>query len=95
MVRSRPPTRCRRPGSRARAGRNTLVGPAFRRTDLSFAKRFPLVATSRLEFRAEIYNLFNNTNFGVPAANISNPNVGTITTADEARYLQLAMRVIW
>jgi hypothetical protein len=82
-------------GFQGRAGRNTLRGPAFRRTDLSIAKRFPLAASSRLEFRAEIYNVFNNTNFGVPNANVSNPNVGTITTADEARYLQLALRVMW
>jgi len=82
-------------GFQGTAGRNTLIGPAYRRTDVAISKRFPLVASSRLEFRAEIYNLFNNTNFGVPAANISNPNVGTITTADDARYLQLAMRVSW
>jgi len=48
-----------------------------------------------LEFRAEIYNVFNNTNFGTPAANISNPNVGIITTVDEPRYMQLAMRFAW
>ena len=50
---------------------------------------------TRLEFRAEVYNLFDNTNFGVPAANISTATVGTITTADDARYMQLAVRVIW
>jgi hypothetical protein len=59
------------------------------------ASLLPLAAGSRAEFRAEIYNLFNNTNFGTPAANISNPDVGIITTADDARYMQLAMRVVW
>jgi hypothetical protein len=43
----------------------------------------------------ETYNVFNNTNFGTPAANISNPNVGIITTVDEPRYIQLAMRLAW
>jgi len=81
-------------GFQGKAGRNTLRGPAFRRTDLSISKRFPF-ATTRLEFRAEIYNLFNNTNFGTPPANISNPNVGIITTVDEPRYMQLAMRFAW
>ena len=82
-------------GFQGHAGRNTLRGPAFRRTDIAISKRFPLAAARRLEFRAEIYNLFNNTNFGSPASNISNPNVGIITTADEARYVQLVMRFVW
>jgi hypothetical protein len=82
-------------GFQGRAGRNTLRGPAFRRTDISFSKRFPFPTSSRLEFRVEIYNLFNQTNFGTPPANISNPNVGIITTADEARYVQFAMRISW
>jgi hypothetical protein len=82
-------------GFQGRAGRNTLRGPAFRRTDISASKRFPFAAGNRLEFRVEIYNLFNNTNFGTPPSNISNPNVGIITTADEARYVQLAMRLVW
>ena len=82
-------------GFQGRAGRNTLRGPAFRRTDLAFSKRIPIAMRTRLEFRAEVYNLFNNTNFGVPAANVSTATVGTITTADDARYMQLAARVIW
>jgi hypothetical protein len=82
-------------GFQGRAGRNTLRGPAFNRTDISFSKRFPFATGRRFEFRTEIYNLFNNTNFGTPPSNISNPTVGIITNADEARYIQLAMRLVW
>ena len=82
-------------GFQGTAGRNTLIGPAFRRTDISLSKRFPVATGKRLEFRCEVYNLFNNTNFGSPAANISNPNVGVITTADDARNVQLGVRFIW
>jgi hypothetical protein len=36
-----------------------------------------------------------NTNFGTPCGSISNPNVGVITTADDARNVQLGVRFIW
>ena len=83
------------PSFQGRAGRNTLIGPSFRRTDLSLAKRFPVGGGTRFEFRADVYNLFNNVNFGQPAANISNTNVGTITEAADARSMQLGFRLIW
>jgi hypothetical protein len=82
-------------GFQGRAGRNTLRGPGFRKTDVSFSKRFPFGNTKRLEFRAEIYNLFNNTNFGLPGGNISNPTAGVITTADEARSMQFGAKFVW
>ena len=59
-------------GFQGTAGRNTLRGPSYNRIDLAFAKRFPFASTARLEFRAEVFNLFNTTNFGTPASNISN-----------------------
>ena len=82
-------------GFQGRAGRNTLIGPSFRRTDLSLAKRFPMGGQKRFEFCADIYNVLNNVNFGQPAANISNANAGIITQAAEARSMQPGFRVIW
>jgi len=82
-------------GFQGRAGRNTLRGPAYNRIDLALAKRFPFASTARLEFRVEVFNLFNTTNFGTPASNISNVNAGIISTADDARNAQLSARVIW
>ena len=54
-----------------------------------------LINRARLEFRAEIFNLLNHDNFGNPDTNISNGTVGTITTADDGRNLQLGVRVAW
>jgi hypothetical protein len=82
-------------GFQGTAGRNTIIGPPFRRTDLAFAKRFPIATTRRLEVRAEVFNVFNNTNFGAPSTNISNPTAGIITAADDARNMQFAVRMIW
>jgi hypothetical protein len=37
----------------------------------------------------------NWVNFGNPAANISNTNVGVITSADDPRVVTLSLRVNW
>jgi hypothetical protein len=81
-------------GFQGTAGRNTLIGPPFRRADLAVSRRFEIGAAN-LEVRGEIFNVLNTTNFGNPAANISNANVGVISSADEARYLQLGFRMRW
>ena len=81
-------------GFQGTAGRNTLIGPGFKRMDLSLTKRFSVQAV-RIDFRAEMFNLLNWVNFGIPAANISNSNVGTITSADDPRVVTLSLRVNW
>jgi hypothetical protein len=82
-------------GTQGTAGRNTVIGPGNRQLDFSFTKRFPLAGRARLEFRGEVFNMFNFVNFGNPDANISNATAGIITTADDARNVQLGFRVVW
>jgi carboxypeptidase family protein/TonB-dependent receptor-like protein len=82
------------PGFQGTAGRNTLIGPGSKQVDFSISKRFPLGA-ARLEFRAEIFNLFNTTNFGQPDGNINNVTAGVISTADDARNSQFGIRLAW
>ncbi len=82
------------PGTQGNAGRNTIRGPGTQQVNFSVSKRFP-VSHARVEFRGEIFNLLNHNNFGNPDANISNSTVGTITTADDGRSMQLGLRVAW
>jgi hypothetical protein len=81
-------------GTQGNAGRNTIRGPGTQQVNLSLSKRFP-VNRARVEFRAEVFNLLNHNNFGNPDTNISNGTVGTITTADDGRNMQLGLRVAW
>ena len=81
-------------GTQGTAGRNTLRGPGTQRVDFSITRRVNM-GPSRLEFRWEIFNLLNHTNFGNPDTNISNPTAGMITTADDARSMQLGLRLAW
>jgi len=46
--------------------RNAVIGPGFGNTDLSFIKNIAIQGTARAQFRLEVFNLFNQANFGQP-----------------------------
>ena len=78
------------------AQRNMVVGPAFFQTDLGFHKDFGLWSEeSKLEFRAEAFNVLNKVNYQAPDGNVSNGTFGSITGAYPARQLQLAGKIIF
>jgi hypothetical protein len=51
-------------------GRNSLRGPAFFQFDLSGMKNFPITEKITMQFRADIFNLFNHPNFEGPDGGI-------------------------
>ena len=78
------------------AGRNILIGPWFNSTDLSLMKNFRLTESAKVQFRWEVFNVFNNTNFQVPVFQLDNANVGTYTaTSNENREMQFALKLIF
>jgi hypothetical protein len=66
-------------GQFGNAKRGSLRGPTFFQTDLSIFKNFRITETVKAEFRAEVFNLFNNVNLGLPTTEVDNPNAGRIT----------------
>ncbi len=52
--------------------RNALRGPIFRQFDLTLSKRFRVTERANIQFRTEIFNLFNTTNFSNPSATLPN-----------------------
>jgi hypothetical protein len=58
------------PGTFGNLGRNAYVGPGLAQFDLTLHKRLPVTERVNLEFRAEIYNLFNKANFANPPATL-------------------------
>jgi hypothetical protein len=78
-----------RPGN---AGRNTVRGPGFARTDLSFFKNIDMRAGHRIQLRVEAFNLFNQTRFGQPGNQIGTANFGRITSSEDGRIIQLAAK---
>jgi hypothetical protein len=52
------------------AGRNILRGPGFAQVDFSVFKNTRVTETSSIQFRAEIFNLFNHANFADPSGGL-------------------------
>jgi hypothetical protein len=59
-------------------GRNSTYGPGYEDTDLSLGKYFTLYRESKLEFRADAFNLLNHPNLGQPVTQFT-VGTGTVT----------------
>jgi uncharacterized protein YegL len=53
-------------------GRNTLIGPGLANMDFALIKNARVRERAWLQFRAEVYNLFNHPNRGVPNSIVEN-----------------------
>ena len=88
-------------GTYGNSGRNRFRGPGLWQADLGIAKQFRLTERIALDFRTEMFNLFNRAQFGNPVNNISTPTIGRIlTTANDgatgtgtSRQLQFMLRL--
>lgn len=58
------------PGTFGNLERNSIHGPNFKQVDLVLAKHFTLAGSRNVEFRAEIFNLFNTANFSNPVGTL-------------------------
>lgn len=61
-----------KPGTFGNLQRGALRGPNFRQVDIILNKRFRISESARVEFRAEFFNLFNQTNFFNPPVTLPN-----------------------
>ena len=82
-------------GTYGNAGHNSLRGPGSFNIDLALSREFGLLERLKLNVRAEAFNVLNHPNFGLPNGNISSSNFGQITTANDPRILQAAVKLIF
>lgn len=77
------------------AGRNIARSDNYFNFDLGIHKQFllPITEFTRLEFRAEFFNLFNKTNFRAANSDINSAAFGNINSAFPARQVQLALKL--
>jgi hypothetical protein len=95
------------PGTLGDLGRDTVRGPGFFDTDLAVLKATRLRENLNLQFRAEFFNIFNHTNYGLPLAGMGggslfvggggrNPGAGQITTeTGTPRQIQFALKLVF
>jgi len=76
------------------AGRNIGRSHAFYQLDMGLHKDFRLFREeSKLEFRAEFFNMFNKTNFQPANGNRSSSAFGTISSTFPARQIQFGLKL--
>ena len=75
--------------------RNVLRGPKFSTTDLSFMKNIPVGAEVRFQVRVEVFNIFNQVNYGNPNASYGAAAFGSITSAGSMRQIQLGGKLLF
>jgi hypothetical protein len=82
-------------------GRNVVIGPSFNNSDLSLIKRTKIGEHQMIEFRWEVFDIFNHANFGQPGrtAQVGSTSFGVITntrfpTGDSgsSRQMQFAIK---
>jgi hypothetical protein len=89
-------------GSFGNVGRNTLRGPGYQIWDFSLFKNFPITERTKLEFRAEFFNVFNHPNLqfaksgpqnSINTTTFGTPEFGFLTAARDPRQIQLALKL--
>lgn len=81
-------------------GRNVIIGPGFNNVDFSIVKNTKLGEGLNLQFRTEVFDVFNHASFGQPGRVVGSATFGRITntrfpTGDSgsSRQLQFALKL--
>jgi len=70
----------------------SILNPSSLQNDLAITRVFPLPGTQNLQFRWEIFNVFNKVNFNAPVSALNSASFGQIQTAGDPRIMQFALK---
>ena len=83
-------------------GRNTFRGPAFYNFDISLVKDTPIGRRKSgselvdVQFRSELFNVFNIVNMGLPSNTILGSGFGLVNrTAGSSRQIQFSLKIAY
>ncbi len=91
------------------AGRDVVTGPGIDNLDATFQKSFSIQEDKQLQFRADMFDIFNHPNFNQPnrifvgtssatgavGTVFPQSNFGTISSAQDPRVIQFSLRFVF
>lgn len=80
------------PGRFGNSPRLSFHNPGLNNVDFMIGKSFFVGEDIHAVFRAEFFNLFNHTNFRDVDNSLTSPGFGTVTSAADARIIQLGVK---
>jgi hypothetical protein len=94
------------PGTYGNEGRNVVLGPGYQEWDMTFFKTFPISEQKHFEFRADLFNLWNHTNYLVGptgsdgqvepvAVELGTAQMGLPQAARAPRQVQFAVKFVF
>jgi hypothetical protein len=75
--------------------RNLIQMPSTKTVNFSLMKRVNIREGVRVQFRTEVFNLFNHPNFRTLVTNFSASNFGALTETDEPRVIQFGLKLLF
>jgi hypothetical protein len=82
-------------GTFGNAGRNILNGPGLQAVNVALLKDTVVSEGKALQFRAEIFNTLNHTNFNLADNFYGSPTFGKIQSAGAPRRIQLGLKFLF
>ena len=80
------------PGFFGNAGNGIIRGPGIVNFDMALFKEFILTERHRLEFRMDLFNVFNHTNFRTVDTTYGDGAFGQVTSAADPRIAEFSLR---
>ncbi len=80
------------------AMRRYFSGPGIDNYDMALAKNTTITESTKLQFRAEAFNVFNHTQFRNPSGlinNVGQGGFGYVTSANDPRIMQVALKFLF
>jgi hypothetical protein len=73
-------------------GTGIIRGPGLVNFDFTLYKTFAITEKQKLQFRAELFNVFNHTNFTTVSTTYGSSTFGQVTAAADPRIAELVLR---